>query len=201
MRPDRPRYAPRQTKPAVAAGLRPSSSETDAWAPARAAAGGSPAVRRRWKAIINGRVVSSGTGTTLATSPLTREKPFVRIDAQGQYNVFVPAVQQNLVGTTWASGPTPGSAISLDRFFIAQPTDSAATINRALGRGMNLLLSPGVYHLDAPLRITRSNTVVLGLGYPTLVPDDGRAAMTVATVGGVDVAGVMFAVVVGCVRV
>ena len=130
--------------------------------------------------------------TTLATSPLTREKPFLRIDSEGQYNVFVPAVQQNSVGRTWATGPTPGSAISLDRFFIAQPTDSAATINRALARGKHLLLSPGVYHLENTLRITHPNTVVLGLGYPTLVPDNGRVAMTVANVTGVDIAGVMF---------
>src|SRR6266851_1237696 len=106
--------------------------------------------------------------TTLATSPLTREKPFLRIDSEGQYNVFVPAVQQNSAGTTWANAPTSGSAISIDQFFIAQPTDSAAIINRALARGKNLLLSPGVYHLENTLRITRPNTVVLGLGYPTL---------------------------------
>ena len=130
--------------------------------------------------------------TTLTTSPLTREKPFLRIDSEGEYNVFVPAVQHNSVGRTWANGPTPGSAISLDRFFIAQPTDSAATINRALARGKHLLLSPGVYHLENTLRITHPNTVVLGLGYPTLVPDNGRVAMTVANVTGVDIAGVMF---------
>jgi len=130
--------------------------------------------------------------TTLATSPVTREKPFLRIDSTGQYDVFLPAVQHDTSGTTWANGPTPGSAISLERFFIAQPTDSAATINRAIARGKHLLLTPGVYHLDSPLRISRPNTVVLGLGYPTLVPDTGRAAMTVANVGGVDIAGVMF---------
>ena len=31
-------------------------------------------------------------------------------------------------------------------------------------RGKNLLVTPGVYHLNAPLNITRANTVVLGLG-------------------------------------
>ena len=50
--------------------------------------------------------------TTLATSPVTREKPFLRIDSAGQYDVFVPAVQHDSVGTTWANGPTPGSATS-----------------------------------------------------------------------------------------
>jgi hypothetical protein len=49
-----------------------------------------------------------------------------------------------------------------------------------------------VYHLDRPIRVTRPQSVVLGLGYPTLVPDTGRAAMTVANVSAVDIAGVMF---------
>src|SRR5205807_9621385 len=62
--------APRHTKPAVAAGFNPSSSLADAWAPARAAAGDAPFDRRVWKATMSGRVVSSGTGTTLATSVL-----------------------------------------------------------------------------------------------------------------------------------
>jgi hypothetical protein len=130
--------------------------------------------------------------TTLATSPVTREKPFLRIDSEGHYDVFVPSVQQNSLGTTWASGPTLGSSIAINRFFVAQPTDSAATINRELARGKHLILSPGVYHLDRTIKITHPDTVVLGLGYPTLVPNDGIVAMTVANVNGVDIAGVMF---------
>ena len=33
----------------------------------------------------------------------------------GNYNVFVPAVQRNSVGTTWASGATPGSSIPIQK--------------------------------------------------------------------------------------
>lgn len=130
--------------------------------------------------------------TTLPTSPVTREKPFLEVDSSGAYHVFVSAVQQNSAGTTWANGPTPGTSIPLDRFFVAQPTDSATTINRALARGKHLLLTPGVYHLNRTIRIAHPNTVVLGLGFPTLVPDTGRVAMTVTDSNGVDIAGVMF---------
>src|SRR6266571_2713108 len=85
---------------------------------------------------------SCGPYTTLATSPVTREAPYLYVDSDGHYNVFVPSVQRNSVGTTWAGGATPGSSIPIERFFIAQPADSAATINGALGSGRDLILTP-----------------------------------------------------------
>ena len=42
------------------------------------------------------------------------------------------------------------------------------------------------------LKSNAQNTVVLGLGFPTLVPDNGIVAMTVADVKGVKLAGLMF---------
>src|SRR5439155_15534952 len=75
------------------------------------------------------------TYTTLATSPVTREAPFLYTDSSGRYNVFVPAVQHNSSGTSWSSGPAPGTSIPVDKFFIAQPGDSVDSINKALGSG------------------------------------------------------------------
>jgi hypothetical protein len=69
--------------------------------------------------------------------------------------------------------------------------DTASTINAALASGKNLLVTPGVYHLNAPLNITRANTVVLGLGLATLVPDNGVTAVTTADVDGIDIAGLL----------
>src|SRR6266516_5739585 len=46
--------------------------------------------------------------TTLATSPVTREAPYLYVDASGRFNVYVPDVQRDGSGTTWAVGPTPG---------------------------------------------------------------------------------------------
>ena len=40
-----------------------------------------------------------GPYTTLATSPVTREAPYLYVDAHGRYNVFVPARATNSVGT------------------------------------------------------------------------------------------------------
>jgi hypothetical protein len=133
-----------------------------------------------------------GPYTTLATSPVTRDAPYLYVDSRGHYNVFVPAAQRNSVGASWANGPTAGSSIPIDEFFIADPTDSAKKINNALARGENLIFTPGVYQLDRTIEVKRPGTVVLGLGFPTLVPTDGDAAMTVADVSGVKLAGLMF---------
>lgn len=133
-----------------------------------------------------------GPYTTLATSPITREEPYLYLDSSGHYNVFVPAVQHNSVGTTWASGPTPGSSIPISKFFIAQPTSSAAQINAQLLLGKNLILTPGIYNLDLPLLVTRPDTVVLGIGFPTLIPENGIVSMIVLPSRGVMVSGMIF---------
>jgi hypothetical protein len=130
--------------------------------------------------------------TTLATSRVSREAPFLSVDAAGRLSVFVPALQLDSAGPTWTGGPTAGSSIPIERFFIARPADSAATIDAALRRGQNLILTPGVYHLDRSLAVTRPDTVVLGLGIATLVPTRGNAAMQVADVPGVKLSGLLF---------
>jgi len=130
--------------------------------------------------------------TTLDTSPLTRERPFLYVDAAGTYNVFVPAVRHDSSGTTWSNGPSTGSSIPLDQFFIARPGDDVKDINSALASGRNLIFEPGIYHLDRTIAVKRPDTVVLGLGFATLVPENGITAMSVADVKGVKIAGLIF---------
>jgi hypothetical protein len=129
--------------------------------------------------------------TTLASSPVTREAPYLYIDPNGNYKVFVPAVQHDTSGPSWTSGETPGTSIPMDRFFIADASDSAATINAAIHRGRDLILTPGVYDLDQPIEVTQPDTVVLGLGMPTLVPQHGAPAMNIHPDRGVIVSGVI----------
>jgi hypothetical protein len=135
---------------------------------------------------------SGGPYTTLATSPVTREAPYLYQDSRGNYKVFVPAVQHESSGTTWQNGETPGSSIPVRRFFIAQPTDSAEKINRVLFFGFDLILTPGVYKLDRSIEVTRPDTVVVGLGFPTLIPENGNASITVASDDGVLISGIIF---------
>ena len=62
------------------------------------------------------------------------------------------------------------------------PASSAATL-----QGLSLLPGATVairIEVTAPLNITRADTVVLGLGLATLVPDNGVAAITTADVNG-----------------
>ena len=49
-------------------------------------------------------VAGANPYTTLGTSPVTEEEPFLYTDSQGNYSVFIPAVQHNSSGPTWTSG-------------------------------------------------------------------------------------------------
>lgn len=130
--------------------------------------------------------------TTVAQSPVTREKPFLYVDGDNAYKVFVPSVRSNSSGVSWANGAPSGTSLSLDTFHIVKPGASASSINAALAAGRNLLVTPGVYHLDQTLQVNRPGTVVLGLGLATFIPDNGVTAMKVADVDGVKVAGILF---------
>ncbi|RCG24003.1 sialidase [Sphaerisporangium album] len=129
--------------------------------------------------------------TVVNNAPVTREKPFLYVDGAGNYNVFTPALRTNSRGASWTGGSTAGSSIPISDFCVAKPGDSAATLNAALASGKHLLFTPGIYHLDQPLRVTRANTVILGLGLATLIPDNGVTALQVADVDGVKVAGIL----------
>jgi len=129
--------------------------------------------------------------TTVAQSPTSKEKPFLYVDASGNWQVFDPALRTNAQGPDWVNGTPAGTSLPISDFYIAKPGDTATTMNDALAAGKNLLVTPGVYHLSAPLNVTRPDTVVLGLGLATLVPDNGVTAVTTADVDGIDIAGLL----------
>ncbi len=128
--------------------------------------------------------------TTLAKNPASREKPYLYVDGYGKYTVFVPAARTNSSGTSWSGGQTPGRSVPLSKFFVAKPSDSVKSINKQLDRGMNLLLTPGVYDIARTIEIERANTVVLGMGLATLTAVNGAVVMQVDDVKGVDIAGI-----------
>jgi len=130
--------------------------------------------------------------TKVAETPIIREKPFLEVDAAGNYSVRVPVLQTNSSGVTWHSGSTPGKSIPIGKFFIAHPGDTAATLNTQLTNGKNLLFTPGLYDLTEPIRVTRANTIVMGLGFATLRPINGTAILTTADADGIIVAGLLF---------
>ncbi|WP_158942209.1 malectin domain-containing carbohydrate-binding protein [Granulicella sp. S190] len=131
--------------------------------------------------------------TILSTTPVVREKPFLYIDSGGNYNVFVPTVKTSSSGVDWTANGGLGTGYSdaISTFYIATPSNTAAQINSALSSGKNLILTPGIYKLTAPISITNAKTIVLGLGYPTLIPQSGTSAITVADVDGVQIADLL----------
>ena len=130
--------------------------------------------------------------TKVEKTPVVREKPFLMVDAKGNYGVHLPGLVNNSAGVTWHGDSTPGKTIPLSKFYIAKPQDSAETINAQLAKGKHLLLMPGIYELADAIKVTKPGTIVLGLGFATLKPVKGTAAMTVRDVDGVTIAGLLF---------
>ncbi len=129
------------------------------------------------------------TYTTVEKTPVSREKPYLYVDARGRYQVRVPKAQTNSSGISWAAGATAGRSISLSDFYVASPGDSVQRINSQLARGKNLLLTPGVYDVDRSIRVTRANTVVLGMGQATLTAVRGAIPLVVSDQPGIVIAG------------
>ncbi|MEV0882362.1 coagulation factor 5/8 type domain-containing protein [Streptomyces microflavus] len=128
--------------------------------------------------------------TTLDTTPISREKPFLYLDG-ADYKVFVPEKRENARGTSWANGTPAGESIPLDQFYVVKEGADAATINAAVEQGLHLLFTPGVYHIDETINIDRPDTVALGIGLATIIPDNGVTAIKVGDVDGVKLAGLL----------
>jgi hypothetical protein len=133
----------------------------------------------------------SSSMTTLASTPVVREKPYLYMDSGSNYFVFSPSLRTNSSGADWSNGGLgAGTSLAISKFLIATPSTSLATINSWLATaGQHLILTPGIYQYSGAINVTQPNTVVLGLGYADLVPQTGTAALTVADVDGVQLAG------------
>ena len=131
--------------------------------------------------------------TTLATCPVTEEEPYLYTDSGGHYNVFVPSLRTSSSGPSWtATSNTPGTSLSLSTFYVVTPSSTVATINQALSAGDNLLFTPGVYSYGSTINVTKPDTKIIGLGFPTLIPTSGNVTMNVADVSGVNISGIIF---------
>ena len=136
----------------------------------------------------------TGTGnnyTNIENSGAIREKPYLTYDEENGYRVFVPNTNSTR-GTSWNG---TGEYISLDKFYVARSDrDTAASINAELAKGKNLILTAGVYELEAPLKVEHSGAVVLGLGLATLRPTDKNTdtLMRIADTDNISVGGLLF---------
>jgi len=120
--------------------------------------------------------------------PLIAEKPFVSLDPSDEtkFVLNVPEVRASSHGPDWSVGKT----YSFKKVYVTKPTDSSATINAKLQKGLHVVVTPAVYALDQPLRITHSNQTLLCLGLATLQSANGNAVVEVgAGISGVRIAG------------
>jgi len=130
--------------------------------------------------------------TKIKATPVIREKPFLTVNQKGKYNIFIPDIQRFTKGVSWQREAPPGSLIPLSAFHIALPDkDNAASLNKALDSGQHLFFTPGIYKLDQPVVIKNKNTVIFGLGLPTLIPAQGKPALITADKGGIIISGIV----------
>lgn len=106
------------------------------------------------------------TNTPIPTTPIIREKPFLFIDNDGEYKVFVPAWQKDKVGVSWTATDMGAGEIQdlLLDWFVAKEGDTDVEINAALKAGKNIFFTPGHYALNAPIQVNRKNAILLGAG-------------------------------------
>jgi hypothetical protein len=126
-----------------------------------------------------------GDVTSLSTTPVSREAPFLYVDHR-TFKVSVPEARSRVAGYHWDAR----SSLGLDQFFIAKPTDTAQTINDVLGHGKNVILTPGVYKVTEAIHIVRANTILMGMGLATVTPTNGTAAIEVDDVSGVSISAI-----------
>jgi len=127
--------------------------------------------------------------TIIDKTPLIKEKPYLVFDAaKNQFALNVRTRRRNVAGTDWQ---IVGTNIPISSFYIVKTGDNAASINAALQQGKNLFITPGVYHLNDTLNVTKAGTIVYGLGYPTFVSDTGKPIMAVSDVQSVQLVGFM----------
>ena len=106
---------------------------------------------------------------------------------------MVPKLKKNSSGVSWLNQTEEVDPLELNGFYIAKPgIDNAATINKALTEGKNLLFSPGIYPIGESLKVNRPGTLVMGMGMATLVPTNGNPVMEISDVDRVTVCGLIF---------
>jgi len=76
--------------------------------------------------------------------------------------------------------------------FVVQNGSNASEINAKISTGLHVVFPPGIYILYEPLIVNKSGTVILGLGYATLVPKfDRKPLLMVGNVDNVRIAGLI----------
>ncbi|MCL2191796.1 MAG: hypothetical protein FWB78_00175 [Treponema sp.] len=159
-----------------------------------------------------------GPQTVIEETPVIREPPFLYVDGDGEFRVFVPGIRRNARGISWNDGNGlsgmgtstenggmgPGESLDfLAEFYVTRVVvdgvrhvgqDNAASINAQLNAGRHIFFAPGMYEIEAPIVVSRDNTVIMGKGFPSLIPTRGNrhGVIFVDDVPGVTISGLLF---------
>lgn len=118
-----------------------------------------------WQGCVN-PPKADDANSPISTTPIIREKPFLFVDGDGEYKVFVPAWQKDRVGVSWSStdmGKGKIQDLVID-WYVAKEGDTDVEINNALKAGKNIFFTPGHYALNAPIQVNRKDAILLGAG-------------------------------------
>ena len=118
-----------------------------------------------WQGCVNAPQANDAN-SPISDTPIIREKPFLFIDKDGEYKVFVPAWQKDRVGVSWSSTDMGQGKIQdlLTDWYVAKEGNTDIEINNALKAGKNIFFTPGHYALNAPIQVNRKDAILLGAG-------------------------------------
>lgn len=118
-----------------------------------------------WQGCMN-PPAADDANSPIATTLIIKEKPFLFIDTDGEYKIFVPAWQKDRIGLSWSSTDMGKGEIQdlISKWYVAKEGDTDAEINAALKAGKNVFFTPGHYSLNAPIQVNRKNAILLGAG-------------------------------------
>lgn len=118
-----------------------------------------------WQGCIN-PPLADAINSPISITPVIKEKPFLFIDDDKEYKVFIPAWQKDRIGVSW-SETAMGKGKTQDlltEWFVAKEGDTDIEINKALQAGKNIFFTPGHYALNAPIQVNRKDAILLGAG-------------------------------------
>eukprot|EP00928_Gymnodinium_smaydae_P046265 TRINITY_DN3081_c0_g2_i3.p1 TRINITY_DN3081_c0_g2~~TRINITY_DN3081_c0_g2_i3.p1 ORF type:complete len:470 (-),score=69.46 TRINITY_DN3081_c0_g2_i3:104-1513(-) len=129
------------------------------------------------------------TGESYTDAPeVFAEKPYIIADAEGKFSLLIPKVEFK----RWGPSSADATAVPFERVYIVKPTDASSVINNKIKAGKHIVFPPGIYTYDQPIYVSRAGTVLLGLGYATLISQVSQGPLVeVADVPGVRVAGLL----------
>ncbi len=118
-----------------------------------------------WQGCVN-PPQADDANSPIAATPIVREKPFLFIDNDGEYKVFIPSWQKDRVGVSWTSKNMGDGKIQdlLANWYVTKEGDTDVEINTALKAGKNIFFTPGHYSLNAPIQVNRKDAILLGAG-------------------------------------